>query len=408
MDEDLFPDGMAQSSKMERMRRKLWKDASVEPSLQDPMKELSANLHPASFQLVITAIKENSKTVRTYRMKLTQNSTIKELPVFRAGQYLSIKVDLDEVKVTRPYSICSAPSDIKKENYYEITLQVKEDGFLSKKLFEAWKVGSIITVSGPHGTFYYEPLRDSTEIVAIAGGSGITPIRSIIREIVSGQLNIQLTLLYGSRNEQSILFEDELNELAQKSENIKIINICDAPSEAWCGPTGLIDAGFIKEYAGPIEGKTFFICGPQAMYDFVRKELQELKIPVRRIRRELYGQPDDISRYPTFPKDLQGKVFEITVRMGTKTERIKAIPTESVLVALERANIGPDSQCRSGECGFCRSLLISGKIFVNPENDGRRKGDKKFGFFHPCSSYPLSDLQIQIPSFKSSSFSRLK
>jgi ferredoxin-NADP reductase len=407
---------MAQSSKMQRERNKRWKNASPIPDTEDPIKELSKGLHSENFQLIITAVKDTTKTTKTYRLKLAPNSNLKRLPLFRAGQYLSIKTDLDGIKITRPYSISSSPSDtlgkgknLREEGFYELTIKIKEDGFLSSKIFDNWKVGSIISVSGPHGNIYYDDLRDSKEIIGIAGGSGITPFRSIMREIIAQDLDIKFTLLYGSCREDDIIFAEELNKLAERATNkIKIVNICSEPSENWTGPSGFITAKFIREYAGPIEGKTFFISGPQAMYEFLEREFEKLKIPKKRIRRELYRQPDDISLNLKFPVDVKGKMFNITVKMGSKLKKIKASANESVLVALERAGIGHDSQCRSGECGLCRSLLLSGDIYINDENDGRRAGDKKFGFFHPCSSYPLSDLEIKIPSFKYVKFNPIK
>ena len=68
-----------------------------------------------------------------------------------------------------------------------------------------------------------------------------------------------------------------------------------------------------------------------------------------------------------------------------------------MLVAIERAGIAAPSKCRSGECGYCRSKLLEGDVFITEDNDGRRAADKKFGFIHPCSSYPLSDLFVEIP-----------
>ncbi len=400
---------MAQASKMQRERKKRWKNASPVPDIEDPIKELSMGLHLKNFQLIITDILDATKTTKTYRLKLAPNFELKRLPLFRAGQYLSVKVNVDGVKVTRPYSISSAPSDILEDGFYELTIKIKDDGFLSTEFFEKWKTGNIVSVSGPHGNMYFDDLRDSNEIVGIAGGSGITPFRSIIREIVAQKLDLKLTVLYGSRHEDDIIFAEELSNLAGKlPDKIKVVNICSEPSENWSGPSGFINAELIKKYAGPIEGKTFFICGPQAMYEFLEKEIQNLNIPNRRIRRELYGQPDNITMNPKYPVEFKDKTFNIIVRIGNKIETIKASATESVLVSLERAGIGVDSQCRSGECGFCRSLLISGDIFVNNEIDGRRAGDKKFGFFHPCSSYLLSDLEIKIPSFKFVKFSPIK
>ncbi len=76
---------------------------------------------------------------------------------------------------------------------------------------------------------------------------------------------------------------------------------------------------------------------------------------------------------------------------------VRAAAEETILAALERAGLAPDSQCRSGECGLCRSHLVSGEVFIKPEDDGRREADRRFGFIHPCATYPLSDLEIRLP-----------
>ena len=83
--------------------------------------------------------------------------------------------------------------------------------------------------------------------------------------------------------------------------------------------------------------------------------------------------------------------------MGEVTKEVPALVTESLIIAMERAKLAPPSKCRSGECGFCRSLLISGDVYINPISDWRRAADKKFGYIHPCSSYPLSDIEIKVP-----------
>jgi ferredoxin len=85
------------------------------------------------------------------------------------------------------------------------------------------------------------------------------------------------------------------------------------------------------------------------------------------------------------------------VTMHGVTSEIPAQAGESVLVAMERASLASPSLCRSGECGYCRSRLIGGDVFVAPESDDRRAADKQLGFIHPCSTYPLSDLEIETP-----------
>ena len=100
---------------------------------------------------------------------------------------------------------------------------------------------------------------------------------------------------------------------------------------------------------------------------------------------------------PGFPEENIGKKYQITVVRGIQEDVIPAVGEEPVAVALERAGIKVDTHCRAGECGFCRSQLISGDIFVSPLGDGRRELDKEMNWFHACSAYPISNLKIKIP-----------
>jgi ferredoxin len=142
---------------------------------------------------------------------------------------------------------------------------------------------------------------------------------------------------------------------------------------------------------------SFFVCDPQVKYDFVQTELTRLNLPHRRVRREAYGEWKDIAQHPGIPAEVVGKTSQMQVYIEEQSVRIPAEATETVLVAMERAGLAAPLQCRSGECGFCRSLLVSGDVFMVPESDGRRAADKPFGFIHPCSSYPLSDLELKVP-----------
>jgi len=82
---------------------------------------------------------------------------------------------------------------------------------------------------------------------------------------------------------------------------------------------------------------------------------------------------------------------------GVNLRAVPARAVETLLVAMERAKLAPPSECRSGECGFCRTLLVEGDVYVSPESDGRRAADQQFGYVHPCSSYPITDLEVTVP-----------
>ncbi|MEK6535589.1 MAG: FAD-binding oxidoreductase, partial [Thermodesulfobacteriota bacterium] len=332
--------------------------ASAEPVRDDPMNALARRLHPERIDLVITEIREETPSTRTFRLRPAPGAQT-ELPVFRAGQYLSLKVPIGDSWITRPYAISSAPYEAGgADGFYEIAIRRKEGGFLTGRIWESWRAGTQITASGPHGTFYYEPLRDSPEIVALAGGSGITPIRSMLREAAAGRLDARITLLYGTRRPDDIPFATELRELAARlPEKIKVAVVCSEPDEQWCGPTGFLTAACIRGHAGDHAGKTFFLCGPAEMYRFLDQELAALGIPRRRIRREVFGEEAAIAARPGFPLAAWEKSFSLRVRTGTAVNTVRAAAEETILAALERAGLAPDSQCRSGECGLCRSHL---------------------------------------------------
>ena len=190
---------------------------------------------------------------------------------FRAGQYLSLKVEVNGVRVTRPYSISSAPFEaLDSGGFYEITVRKQPDGFLTTHIWDNWRVGTKVRSSGPCGLFYHEPLRDSGKLVGLAGGSGIAPFRSMARAIVQGELDAELLLLYGSSDEDDIVFHRELTELEQKApDKIRVVHVlsCEEVSMEGC-ERGFITADLIRKHAD-VGNSSFFVCGPQAMYEFV-------------------------------------------------------------------------------------------------------------------------------------------
>jgi ferredoxin-NADP reductase len=376
-------------------RRKLIQKASSEPIQGDQMKLLSNSLHPLKQSLVISEIEDETKSTKTYRLIADESGH--SLAFFRAGQYLSLKVKINDEIVTRPYSISSSPLD-SLNGFYEITIKKTEDGFLTNYIWDTWEVGTKIESSGPEGTFYYEPLRDGSHIVGLAGGSGITPFKSIAMAIVQDLIDAKLTILYGSSEEDDIIFFDYFKNLeSQNPGKIKLIHVlsCEEVNLEGC-EKGFITAEIIKKYVD-VSNCSFFICGPQVMYEFIDEELKKLNVIPKRIRNEVYGQVKNVNSCVGYPQKLINKTFSIKVEIGNQETEILGLVNESILVALEKAKLAPPSSCRSGSCGYCRSQLISGEIFVNLREDGRRLADKNRGFFHPCSSYPVSDIHIIVP-----------
>ncbi len=380
------------ASRVTKARLEAFAAGSAKPETVDPIAEVVKEWHPKKFDVVVTEIRDASPTAKTVRFKRADGQ---KLPYFYAGQFIVLDFKIGESIISRPYSISSAPYQARQEDSFaEITVRrSKGDGFIADYINDSVKVGDKFQAMMGCGQFYWEPLRDAKHVVALAGGVGITPFASMAKEIANGTLDFDLTILYGSVSADDIIMKDELDAL--KSDKVHVVHVLSGDDPDWKGEKGFLTADLIKKYSAP--DTTYFICGPQVMYTFLREELKKLDAPQRRIRFEVFGQAKDITTFAGYPQELKDKTFRLTVRRGIHEDVIPAKATESLVVALERAGIRIETACRSGECGFCRTKVLSGSVYVCPENDGRRAADKDFGYVHACAAYPTSDITIKIP-----------
>ncbi len=383
-------------------------EAAPEERKPDPVSDMARAMHPEELRLTVASVKSENETARTYRLAAAPGAPA--LPVFQPGQYLSVKATVPgdapagASRTSRAYTIASAPREAEgKDGFYEITVRRKPGGFVSPHIFDTWAKGTEVTATGPHGEFCWSPLRDTGEVVALAGGTGITPFLSMMRQWAQDGQGRKLTLLYGCKDPSDELFSEETDELCLRHPDLfRRANTYERLNGGKAGlRQGFLDAAFIREHVPDPESKTYFICGPTVMYRFLRGEFEKLgQLERKQTRFEACGAPDDVTILPGFPKEAKGRVVDMTVRIGNYKTRVAAASTESVLSAVERAGLVLDSRCRSGECGICRSRLICGDVFILPDNDGRRAVDKELGYIHPCSTYPLSDLTIVLPPGK--------
>ncbi len=342
------------------------------------------SLHPKVLKLIVSEIRPETESSTTIRF-VSENGF---LPPFQAGQYINLFVEVGGVRTSRPYSISSAPS---QAGYYDITVRRVENGFVSGFLLDDVKPGDKFTSTAPGGHFYYNPLIHGDDLVFLAGGSGITPFLSMIRETTDLNRDRRIHLIYGSRTEEDIIFLDELKDRAKKHANLIVSPVISEPSADFKGATGFISAELIQELTGNTDNKTFYICGPEAMYKFITAELEKLNLPRRRVRFEVFGPPANITLDPGWPKDIsKDAVFKVGLKNGTS---IEASAAEPLMNALERCGIVVPASCRSGECSICRTKVLSGTVF-QPKGVKVRKSDRKYGYIHPCMAYPLEDLEL--------------
>lgn len=370
--------------------------ASAAAPQMNPVNVLAKRLHPNRQYMKIAKVTELAPDTKCFRFVPDPARGTTECAPFLAGQYLDLYVDVDGRRVNRAYSISSSPRDA-REGFYELTLKYVQGGLVSRYVLDNWKEGDEVELSGPAGNFYYTALRDAKTVLCLAGGSGITPFLSLANAIVDGDEDFRMVLLYGSRTEGDILYKAEFDRLAQDA-RIQVVHVLSDEEKAGY-EHGFINAELIQKYAPAGEPYSVFICGPQAMYRFVDKEIEKLGLIRKYVRHELFGEVHNAAAQADYPGAEQGSV-KITVSIRDVTRTVTGSVNDTILQTLEKNGITVPASCRSGECGFCHSLLKSGKVYVPKAIDGRRLADLKFGGIHPCATFPLTDLELIVPADK--------
>lgn len=376
-------------------RKEMIENASDSPLLRThAVNESARSLHPEKLYLVVKKVVPMGGGVKSFVLTNDLNKGTQSLPYFKAGQYIGVRFKIGKSLVTRPYSIASSPALALQNNEYIITVKPAANGFASPYILGHWRAGTAVEAIGPCGNFCYNPLRDEETVVGAAGGGGVTPFISLAQAIADGTEDFNLTLLYGCRKLSDAVFKPLLDELSESCEKIKVVYVFSDEKADGC-ERGFISKAIIEKYAP--ERYSLFVCGPASLYGFIASELSLMNLERKNIRFETLGEPVNPSSTQGYPEKAKDKEFYLTVyRRGEIIAELKCIAGETLLTALERGAVAAPSLCRSGECGFCRSRLRAGEVFIPKGTDKRRAADAGYNIVHPCRAYPVSDVAIEI------------
>jgi ferredoxin-NADP reductase len=219
------------------------------PAFSDNATALARALHPKRQYLKIAQVIERGEDCKSFVLVPNAEKGTTELAYFGAGKYLTVFEEIEGMPVTRAYSISSSPKE-SLEGKYVLTIKLVEGGLVSRFIFDNWTEGREVEVSAPAGNFEYQELRDAKNVICLAGGSGITPFLSMANAIADGDEDFTMTLLYGSRSYDNILFREELAEIEKKCSRVKVIHVLSAEDKDIEGTEkGFITAELIKKYA---------------------------------------------------------------------------------------------------------------------------------------------------------------
>lgn len=342
--------------------------------------QITADQDPKVVSLILSRVEPQTHDSKTLRFILPQNTKWSARP----GQFLNFEWMIDGKRVVRSYSICSSPT---QTGYIEITPKRMPNGCVSVFLNDRAHPGLVVTAHGPYGHFCFDEHKHK-RIVLAAGGSGITPMMSMLRYIDDLCLPVEVTLIYCVRSLRDVFFEAELSVLESRLQTFRHILVLSQPHPHWAGSRGHLTREMIENNVENIAASTFFLCGPPAFMENARELFTSLGVDPVNIIQESFGSAQSATA-PAIP--LKGRSFHIEFAQADKMARTS--DTMTILETAEHSGVLLPYSCRQGHCGTCVTRLLAGEVHMDRE-DGLGKELKAQGYILPCVSHACSDIKL--------------
>jgi ring-1,2-phenylacetyl-CoA epoxidase subunit PaaE len=318
---------------------------------------------------------------------------------YKAGQYVTLIMQIDGEEVRRSYSLSSSPIT---DDHLAVTVKKVEGGNVSRYLNHQLKAGDSIRLMQPMGKFTTE--FDSNKrrtLLLFAGGSGITPLISILKSLLAGEPSSNVLLIYQNRNLQSIIFRDLIDTLSAKyPDRFKVIHVLSKPEKSWKGRSGRITADMVKNIISETEfnlhNTEVFFCGPAGMMETAGLVMEELGVDRSRFHKESFvatpAKKEEAEKEEEIPDDTS----RVHVVVDGQENVVMVKRNEFILETALDNDVDIPFSCQSGLCTTCRGKLISGKVRME-DPDGLSDDEIAQGYVLTCVSHPDSnEIKIEI------------
>jgi ferredoxin-NADP reductase len=398
---DLLPSGVADKVRTAQRDARMLRDRLILGKTPPPLIERPRAAAGAVVSLprktpnmtrpmkVVKVVRETDDAVSIYLTE--EDGSALE---FRPGQFLSVDVTIDGERLRRAYSLASAClPDVPAH----VTVKRIENGRVSNHLNDTIQEGQELEVLGPSGNFTVEPRAvNQRHLVMIAGGSGITPIMSILETVLRVEGGSRVTLIYGNRGWDDVIFRDRLATLCNEfGERLVVDHVLERPPENWSGGTGLLSGDMLEARLQALgmqdDGLArYFICGPTPMMEAVHEALRQRGVAANRIAEERFNSHEGHSGNVG-----SDKIERVVISKAGRDHGVQVEPGQTILEAALAAGIDLPFSCAMGGCGTCRVHRAEGEVQMEEPNCLSRS-EREQGYVLTCVGRPLTQSKIEV------------
>jgi ring-1,2-phenylacetyl-CoA epoxidase subunit PaaE len=350
---------------------------------------MSPHFHP----LTVTEVRRETPDAVSLRFELPD--ALRDTFRFKAGQYLTLKTELAGEEIRRNYSLCVSPVD------QELRVAIKQipGGAFSTYANSELKAGDTLDVMPPGGSFVWDMSGTQPHhYVGFAGGSGITPILSLLKTALATESASQFTLLYGNRNSQGVIFLEELAALKDRYlDRLQVLHFLEDEVDEIDLLNGRLDRAkcdeLLSTFIDPSAITAFFICGPGPMMDAAEQSLLAFGVPAGQIFVERFSAGDLTPAQAAAAKQLeeQASGLKLTVTLEGRRHIIAFdAKAGNILDSAREAGLPAPYACKGGVCATCRAKVVSGHVEMK-RNYGLTDEEVAAGFILTCQSIPVGE-----------------
>jgi len=315
-----------------------------------------------AYRAQIVEIRDEMSDMYSLVLKPQSGLLDRDWPTFKAGQFIELMVEKEGSRTLRCFSISSSPAYYEKTGLIELSIRIQQQGRITPWIRQQLNVGSLVNISAAQGEFVLPESifpksvmqeaalssQKAEKLLFIAGGSGITPFRSMLQQLNSNESQLDIHLLYYSRDANQVLFQDEFQQLEKEHSGLTIRYI-DSENE------GFISVDHLQKYCTDYYQRTAFICGPSPMIQQARKVLTELEVEPNKINFEFFGAA---------PVEIENSEHGVVLfKASDKTVVSEKDKVSTLLEQAEAQGLNPVSGCRMGVCHQCICKKKSGVVF---------------------------------------------